>query len=356
MYGASQDEQDEEIANQLDGMQRELDGLDLENRVYEAYLKRMDAEGAGGAESATPGERERQRIAAGGRSGRSGRSRLPQRLTIEQKCEIANAQLDQQKKEMEETKKSSERLVDTLKAVLEETDIRIGELKKDAYEFKRDIVVGAENMRTGRTMAEKVQKYMEDKLKSRDSMIDKLKLKNVTVKAQINKAEAQLKQKEEMGDVLHYIDFHQLQIENKQYMAKIEERNDELLKLKMTTGAAVQTLNSQKEKLAKFQEEAEFLGREIKTRTELLRKLRDDYSTVTGEIVSEKRTKKRLGQQQAESNEMPQILDYVGQKAEFLDLQQALKNWERKLEIMEMAAKRARAMRKMQRTQGVPGI
>ena len=28
-----------------------------------------------------------------------------------------------------------------------------------------------------------------------------------------------------MGDVLHYIDFHQLQIENKQYMAKIEERN-----------------------------------------------------------------------------------------------------------------------------------
>merc|ERR1719198_985033 len=102
---------------------------------------------------------------------------------------------------MEETKKSSERLVDTLKAGLEETDIRIGELKKDAYEFKRDIVVGAENMRTGRTMAEKVQKYMEDKLKSRDSMIDKLKLKNVTVKAQINKAEAQLKQKEEMGDV-----------------------------------------------------------------------------------------------------------------------------------------------------------
>lgn len=61
--------------------------------------------------------------------------------------------------------------------------------------------------------------------------------------------ENQLKQKEEMGDVLHYIDFHQLQIENKQYVSRIEERNDELLKLKMTTGATVQTLNSQKEKL-----------------------------------------------------------------------------------------------------------
>lgn len=34
-----------------------------------------------------------------------------------------------------------------------------------------------------------------------------------------------------MGDALHYIDFHQLQIENKQYVCRIEERNDELLKV-----------------------------------------------------------------------------------------------------------------------------
>jgi hypothetical protein len=32
----------------------------------------------------------------------------------------------------------------------------LAELKKEAYEFKRDIVVGAENMRTGKTIAEKV--------------------------------------------------------------------------------------------------------------------------------------------------------------------------------------------------------
>lgn len=84
--------------------------------------------------------------------------------------------------------------------------------------------------------AEKVQSYMENKLKNRDGMIEKLRLKNVTIKAGIQKIEGQLKQKEEMGDVLHYIDFHQLQIENKQYNKRIDERNDELLKLKMNTG------------------------------------------------------------------------------------------------------------------------
>lgn len=59
---------------------------------------------------------------------------------------------------LEDTKRNSEKLIDTLKAVLEETDIRIADLKKEAYEFKRDIVVGAENMRTGNTMAEKVKR------------------------------------------------------------------------------------------------------------------------------------------------------------------------------------------------------
>ena len=66
-------------------------------------------------------------------------------------------------------------------------------------------------------------------------MIEKLRLKNSTLKSQITKVEAQLAQKEEVGDVLHYIDFHQLQIENKQYVASIEERNDELLQVKLVT-------------------------------------------------------------------------------------------------------------------------
>ena len=42
--------------------------------------------------------------------------------------------------------------------------------------------------------------------------IEKMKLKNGSIKGSMNKIEQQLKQKEEMGDVLHYIDFHQLQV------------------------------------------------------------------------------------------------------------------------------------------------
>ena len=57
---------------------------------------------------------------------------------------------------------------------------------------------------------------------------------------QVRKMEQQLHQKEDMGEVLHVVDFDQLKIENQQYLDKIEERNSELLRLKTTTGKAVQ--------------------------------------------------------------------------------------------------------------------
>ncbi len=271
------------------------------------------------------------------------RGKVPTTLTIEQKLEIVTAELDEVNKDKTDSKVASEKLIDTLRAVLEETDIRIAELKKDAYEFKRDIVVGAENARTGRTMAEKVVRYMEDKLRQRDAMIEKLRLKNATLKTQKTKVEAQLRQKEEMGDVLHYIDFHQLQIENKQYVQRIEERNEELLKLKLTTGTTVQALNTLKHDLNGLLSESQWLSKEIKSRTEQLKKLSDDAEAVQAELASEARLKKKLGNSSSDSGGMPQILDYVKQKAEMYEAEAALANWQRKVEIAEMGAKKAKA-------------
>merc|ERR1719337_533275 len=98
----------------------------------------------------------------GGRQ--AGQNRRPQQtsLTLEEKFRIANQEVDALNKDIEQTKRTSEQNLDILKALMEETDIRTAEVKRDAYEFRRDIVVGAENPRTGRTMAERVLKYLED--------------------------------------------------------------------------------------------------------------------------------------------------------------------------------------------------
>ena len=39
-----------------------------------------------------------------------------------------------------------------------------------------------------------------------------------------------------MGDELKFIDFHQLQIENKKYVKQIEEKNQKLLDSKISSG------------------------------------------------------------------------------------------------------------------------
>merc|ERR1719350_1076301 len=108
---------------------------------------------------------------------------------------------------------------------------------------------GAVNQRTNRVIAERVTRYFEDKLRSRDTLIEKLRLKNSTLKVQKRKLMLQLKQKEEMGEVLHEVDFNQLKIENQQYLEKIDEKNQDLLRLKLMTTNVQQILNTYKKKL-----------------------------------------------------------------------------------------------------------
>lgn len=70
--------------------------------------------------------------------------------------------------------------------------------------------------------------------------MEKLALKNASLRQHISKMDQQLSHKEEMGEVLHVVDFDQLKIENQQYMHKIEGKNKALLSLKLSTSRTVQ--------------------------------------------------------------------------------------------------------------------
>lgn len=58
-----------------------------------------------------------------------------------------------------------------------------------------------------------------------------------------------MKKKEELAEGLHLIDFEQLKIENQTLNEKIEERNEDLHKLKNKNTKTVQILTHTKEKL-----------------------------------------------------------------------------------------------------------
>jgi chromosome segregation ATPase len=321
-----------ELEQRLEALNHELSRLRLENSVIQKFNEKKSIE-------LGVDEDEKKR--------RKQKKNMVNTLTIDQKYEIATIIQEDLVAEIDSSRKNSEKMIDTLRAVLEETEIRIGELKRDAYEFKRDVVVGAENARTGKIMAERVIRYFEDKLKAIDAVIEKLRLKNSTLKSQIAKIEAQLSQKEEIGDVLHYIDFHQLQIENKQYVAKIEERNDELLQVKLSTGKTIQALNDYKKKLNEKLDEASWLQSEIANKRLQKEKLEKESKRVLKESRVDKHTRNRLRQSVEEAAEMPEVEDYILQKRDMYELETKLANWRKKVEIMEMAAKRARSQSQM---------
>ena len=139
--------------------------------------------------------------------------------------------MDELKKNIEEGREKSETLLERLKAILEGTDLSIAEIRKEAFDFGR-FLSQAENGRTGKYDAEKLIKFMDENFKRKVANIDKYSLKNVSLKNQIVKAEAKIKQKDDAGDDLKFIDFHQLQIENKRSVREIELRSTDLRTLK----------------------------------------------------------------------------------------------------------------------------
>lgn len=185
---------------------------------------------------------------------------------------------------------------------------------------------------------------MEDKERAKDALIGKLTLKNTSLKAQILKAETQIKHKEEMGDDLKFIDFHQLQIENKKHVKDIDERNKKLLSLKLNSGKTVQTLNSLKKKLQDAIRMQDSISRDMEMKKHKYERTGDDIKKARKEIKKAKFLKKQQQALQLQITNMPDPLKFVDQKNTAAELKKSVKNWARKIEIAEVAAKKARTV------------
>ncbi len=72
--------------------------------------------------------------------------------------------------------------------------------------------MGSQNSRTGNIQAERIEKFFEEKDRQKKALVEKYKNKKNTLATQIVKTANQIAKKQEMGDQLKFIDFHQLQI------------------------------------------------------------------------------------------------------------------------------------------------
>ncbi|XP_006908864.2 coiled-coil domain-containing protein 113 [Pteropus alecto] len=271
-------------------------------------------------------------------------------LSVDQKCELVQKELEDTKEELRHLRANAERDLQYHEAIIEEAEIRWTEIRRAVHEFKKDILKTISKKKGSILATQRVMKYIEDMNRRRDNMKDKLRLKNVSLKVQRKKMLLQLRQKEEVGEALHDVDFQQLKIENAQFLETIEARNQELIQLKLTSGSTLQILHTYKTRLHRAMEVSVTLEKEISLRNELLEKLERETLQVEEDRAKAEALNKQLRKQLSEFRAPPVML-YVKQKAINGDLEKTIKMWERKVEIAEMSLKGYRkAWNKMKTT------
>ena len=147
-------------------------------------------------------------------------------------------------------------------------------------QWKRTVAQGAVNSITGRPMAKSDIAQFQDEESVRDADIERARVKNIKLKASLEEFTGQLAAKEHLADGLALIDFEQLKIENSTLNEKIEDRNEELHKLRKKTTTTVQVLTHVKEKLQFVAGEAAELKQQLQQLELQVAERRDRMATL----------------------------------------------------------------------------
>jgi hypothetical protein len=155
------------------------------------------------------------------------------------------------------------RMSEELKNQLEAKRQKAIECRDAFQEFKRQVARHAEYARTGKKIPEKIIQEVEEFELDKDAEVEEVRGSNISLKNRLAKLEQALRKKDELAENLHVIDFEQLKIENQTLNEKIEERNEELHKLRKKTIVTVQIITHMREKVQFVQQEYQVLKAEL---------------------------------------------------------------------------------------------
>ena len=130
--------------------------------------------------------------------------------------------------------------------------------KQDVYEilmkYKEELLDNAET-RKGTKIPRAEIEYWLEREKLLEEQVRTLRIQSFTKSLEMNRLKKELKKMEDYFEGLHIIDFEQLKIENNTLTEKIEDRNEEIHKLKKKINDTVQIL-------AHLQEKSKFVSSE----------------------------------------------------------------------------------------------
>ncbi|XP_060823992.1 coiled-coil domain-containing protein 113 [Bombus pascuorum] len=158
------------------------------------------------------------------------------KITIAHRMFMARKEVEEMKRKLEQLQVFVRKKKATIRAEIEEIEIRISEAHESTAEFESEVVVEGVDSITGKIPAERVIRFIEEWLRSANTILERLRLKSATLRMLIRKARQQLAQRKELGELLHVVDFEKLSIENQDYAKMLEEKNLYVIDMKRIAG------------------------------------------------------------------------------------------------------------------------
>lgn len=149
---------------------------------------------------------------------------------------------------LKETQDRYNRMASELQNKLNEKQQKCQEIEHQFKELKRSVAQNAVFSRTGKKLSAKMIKDWEEHDQAKDQEVHQYRLQNIALRNRLANQEKVLRRKEQLAEGLHLIDYEQLKIENQTLNEKIEERNEDLHKLRFKITRTVIILSHNREK------------------------------------------------------------------------------------------------------------
>ncbi|XP_078053789.1 cilia- and flagella-associated protein 263-like [Augochlora pura] len=251
------------------------------------------------------------------------------KVPIAHRITMANKEVEHMTKNLSELKVAVQKRIGIMRAEIEELEIRMSEVQEAKEEFEENVVIGGVDPITGKIPAEKVVRFIDEWLKSANTIIERLRLRSATHRMLIKKTRHQLAQTEQLGEALRAVDFQQLNIQNKDYVRMIEEKTMYVLDMKRIAGHYHLKLTQRKQKLRDLQQTLNGLKMEMLQRDKQIRELRVEYKQVERDVAKVDKDRNNLITY-VDNHSVPEVLEFVHVYAEVEQLQKKYKRLERR--------------------------
>jgi archaellum component FlaC len=188
------------------------------------------------------------------------------------------------------------------------------------------VLTKAINSRTGKPISKRLVAQYEMVEAKREGVLEQVRLKNIAMRNLLRKLEKELRAREHLAEGLHMIDFEQLKIENQSLSEKIEERGEELSKLKRKKALNVQLLSHVREKLIFTDKQSSQHRQELDEIDASISATRAQLTTSKRERKTMRHENKELTQRQGFTSNDLLIEDFEISKTKIEDIQGSIRD------------------------------